>query len=447
MYTRPVARNIVVALTATVALALTGCSASAQGAGAPSDTFSAEDIESALQEESTLTVWSFSPNVVEIAEAFEKEYPKVTVEVENVGTGGAYYTKLQNAIEAGKGGPDIATIEYNMLPQFVLTEDLVDLRQFGFEDKEDLYDPSVWQTVTVNGGLYELPRGFGPMGLFYNATVFDKYGVEVPTTWDEYLDAARTIHAADPNAYIAADTGDANVTNSLMWAFGGTPYGVDGETVSVDFSDAGTTAYSEFYGKLIDEGLLAPIATWSTEWYSGLADGTIASAASGAWFAATLQSGVPAGDGHWRVAPLPSVDEASPTSGLQGGGGDAILEQSDNKLVAAAFLEFMSAGPGVQISVDMDFYPSTLAELNAPEFLDDEKEYFGGQAINQVFLESAERVNPEWQFLPYNAYAQVVFPDTVGPAYLGEASLEEGLTAWQDKLRSYGEKQGFTVAE
>ena len=52
------------------------------------------------------------------------------------------------------------------------------------------------------------------MALFYNKADFDKFGVAVPTTWDEYLDAARALHAADPNAYIAADTGDAGFTTS-----------------------------------------------------------------------------------------------------------------------------------------------------------------------------------------------------------------------------------------
>ncbi len=42
------------------------------------------------------------------------------------------------------------------------------------------------------------------MALFYNKEVFDKHGIEVPATWDEYVDAARKLHKADPKAYITA---------------------------------------------------------------------------------------------------------------------------------------------------------------------------------------------------------------------------------------------------
>lgn len=436
-----------VALAATVSLALLGCastgSASEPTAAAPA--YTEKDIQAALQKESTLTVWTWSPNVEPIAEAFEKKYPKVTVKVENVGSGGDHYTKVQNAIDAGKGAPDIATFEYNVLPQFVLSNSLVDLKEFGFQEKENLYDPSVWSTVNINDGLYELPRGFGPSALFYNDSVFKKYDIDVPTTWDEYLDAARKIHAADPNAYIASDLGDGNLTNSLIWAFGGKPYSVDGETVGVNFSDEGTKEYTKYWTTLIDEGLLAPIPMWSNEWYQGLADGSIATVSSGAWMAATLQNGVASGAGQWRVAPLPSLDASKPTSSLNGGGGDAILQQSENKLVAAGFLEFMNAGDGIDISIAQGFYPSTVKELNDPAFLSTKKDFFGGQEINKVFLASAATVNKGWQFLPYNAYASSVFLDTVGGAYQGSFTLKEGLDAWKDELLSYGKKQGFTI--
>ncbi len=57
--------------------------------------------------------------------------------------------------------------------------------------------------------MYGLPMDSGPMALFYNKQLFDKYKIAVPATWDEYLDAARKLHKADPKAYIANDTGDA----------------------------------------------------------------------------------------------------------------------------------------------------------------------------------------------------------------------------------------------
>ena len=135
----------------------------------------------------------------------------------------------------------------------------------------------------------------GPVALFYNKTVFDKHNIAVPTTWDEYIAAAKKLHAADPNAYITNDTGNSVFTNSLIWQAGGRPYTVNGTTVGVNFSDAGTKKVTAAWQQLIDGKLLSPLTTWSDAWYKGLADGSIATLTIGAWMPASLESGVKAG--------------------------------------------------------------------------------------------------------------------------------------------------------
>jgi multiple sugar transport system substrate-binding protein len=426
-----------------VAGVMSGCAAEAPSA--PVNT-AAADIKAALQEPTTLTLWTWSTNVPDVVKAFEAEYPKVKIDVVNVGTGAAHYTKLQNAIKAGTGAPDIATMEYASLPQYALGGSLVDLKQFGFDEYENKFNAGAWKSVNVNGGLYELPHNAGPMALFYNKSVFDKFGVDVPTTWDEYLDAARKIHAADPNSYIAADTGDAGFTTSMIWAFGGKPFQSDGATdLSIDTQDKGSKAYGAFYQQLLDEGLLAPISGWSNEWYQGLANGSIASLATGAWMAGTLASGVKDGAGAWRVAPLPTVEKGEKASSMNGGGGFAILKQSKHQLAAAGFVQYMETGAGRDVWIKSGQFPSMKSDLASEEFLNTKNDYFGGQEINKVFAQSAEDVLPGWEYLPYNSYAGSIFGDSVGQAYLGKTTLNKGLAEWGDSLVKYGDEQGFTV--
>src|SRR5699024_11354164 len=64
------------------------------------------------------------------------------------------------------------------------------------------------------GELYALPMDSGPMAMFYNKDIFDEHDIDVPETWDQYLEAARDLQAADPDAYILADDGDAGATTS-----------------------------------------------------------------------------------------------------------------------------------------------------------------------------------------------------------------------------------------
>jgi len=437
-------RIAAVAATGVLLATLAACAPASGGGSADSGT--ASDIEAALQKKTTITVWAWAPAVEDIAKAFEKKYPAITVKVVNAGTGNDQYIKLQNAIKAGSGGPDVAQIEYYALPQFGLSKSLVDLTNFGFDKFASDYTDSTWGSVELDGGVYALPQDSGPMALFYNKAVFDKWGIPVPTTWDEYIAAAQQLHAADPNAYITNDTGDAGFTTSMIWEAGGKPYSTkNGTDVSINLQDEGSKKFADTWGQLTQNDLVAPVSSWSDEWYKGLADGTIATLAIGAWMPGNLESGVAEAAGDWRVAPLPTFEAGVPAGAENGGGGDAILEQSKNKLAAAGFLQFMNQGEGTQISIDAGGFPSTVADLNSDEFLGYESDYFGGQKINEVLVQASKDVTKDWQYLPFQVYANSIYGDTVGQSYADKGDLNDGLKAWQKASADYGNDQGFTV--
>lgn len=425
------------ALAGALTLALAACSSGDSG--------SSDDSSTAAAEGGSLTVWAWDNTVQPIADAYTAEHPDVTIEVVNAGTGNDQYTALQNAIAAGSGVPDVAQIEYYALPQFAIAGSLADLTEFGADELDGTFSPGPWNAVHQGEGIYGLPADSGPMALFYNDTVFQKYGVAVPTTWDEYLAAARAIHAADPNAYITNDTGDAGFTTSMIWQAGGKPYTVDGTDVTVDFTDEGSTKFAELWQQLVDEDLLAPISSWSDEWYQGLGDGTIATLTIGAWMPGNLESGVPAASGQWRVAQMPQWEAGASDTAENGGSSLAVTEASKNKALAYDFLQYLSAGDGVQIRIDGGGFPATTADLQSDEFLNKEFEYFGGQKVNEVLSQSASDVVEGWQYLPFQVYANSIFNDTVGQAYVSDTTLTDGLAAWQKASIDYGNEQGFTV--
>lgn len=434
------------ALTAALALGIAACGGGSNSDGA-AEPVSDDAVQTALEEGGTLTVWAWDQTVEDVAAGFEELHPEVDVEVVNAGTGNDQYTALQNAIAAGSGVPDVAQIEYFALPQFALSDSITDLSAYGADDLEGTFTPGPWNSVQTGEGIYGLPMDSGPMALFYNQELFDKHGIEVPTTWDEYAEAARALHEADPNVYITNDTGDAGFTTSLIWQAGGQPYTVDGTTVGIDFTDEGSTTFTETWQGLVDDELLAPISSWSDEWYQGLGNGTIATLATGAWMPGNLESGVADGAGKWRVAPMPQWEEGGNASAENGGSSLAIPSASENAALAYAFLDYASVGDGVQTRIDGGAFPATTADLESEEFLNAEFEYFGGQQANQVFAESAANVVEGWTYLPFQVYSNSIFNDTVGQAYVSDTTLQEGLTNWADSSLEYGQQQGFTVAE
>lgn len=437
---RTAARTVAVA--GVLSLALAACSGSGdEGTTSPSgdSTGASGDLSGSL------TVWAWEPTLEQVVTDFETAYPEVDVELVNAGTGNDQYTALQNAIAAGSGVPDVAQVEYYALPQFALGESLADLTEFGAADLDGTFTPGPWGAVKQGEGVFGLPMDSGPMALFYNKEVFDAAGVAVPTTWDEYLEAARAIHEADPNAYIANDTGDAGFTTSMIWQAGGQPYSVDGTNVSIDFTDEGTTKFAELWQQLIDEELLAPIGSWSDEWYQGLGNGTIATLTIGAWMPANLESGVPDGAGKWQVAPMPQWEAGGTATAENGGSSLAVTKASQNAALAYEFVKYANAGEGVQTRIDGGAFPATTAELASDEFKNKEFPYFGGQKVNEVLAQSAADVVEGWQYLPFQVYANSIFNDTVGQAYVSGTTLTDGLAAWQQASIDYGNEQGFTV--
>jgi len=390
-----------------------------------------------------LTIWSWEGTLSQVVDDFVAANPDVTINLANVGTGNDHYIALQNAIAAGTDAPDIAQVEYYAIPQFAIPGHLADLGPLGAGALEGTFTPGTWNAVRSGDGIFGLPMDSGPMALFYNETVFDEVGVDVPQTWDDYLEAARDLRSA--GYYITNDTGDAGFQTSIIWQAGGKPFQVDGTNVTIDLADEGTARFTALWQQLIDEELLAPIGSWSDEWFQGLGDGTVASLVIGAWMPANLESGAPDGAGSWRAAPMPQWSTGGSDTAENGGSSLAVTEASDSKELAYAFLDYALAGPGVQTKIDQGLFPATVADLNTPEFLDREFGYFGGQKVNEVLSASAGDVVAGWQYLPFQVYANSVFNDHVGPVYGGTLTLQQGLDSWQQALITYGTQEGFDV--
>jgi multiple sugar transport system substrate-binding protein len=442
-------RVSVVATALVVGVALASCGGSdAEGGSkeAAAAGTSAADLDAALAKGGKITYWSWTPSAEAQVAAFEKAYPKVDVTLANVGTGNDQYTKLQNTIEAGSGGPDVAQIEYFAMPQFALSDALLDLSPYGIGTLKDKFTPSTWNHVVDGEKIFGLPQDSGPMAMFYNAKVFKKHSIEVPKTWEEYIAAGKKLTAADPKKFITSDTGNDGFTTSMIWQAGGHPFTVDGTDVKINFADEGTKKWTSSWNQLIQGNLLSDIPAWTDAWFKGLGDGTIATLVTGAWMPGVFESSVAQSSGDWAVAPMPTYD-GTPVTAENGGGAQAVLKQTKEPALATAFLRWLNSDTAsLKVFTESGGFPSTVAELKDPAFVGAESKYFGGQKINEVLTAAAGEVAPDWNYLPFQVYANSIFNDNVGQSYKKKEDLNKGLTAWQEALVTYGNAQGFKVS-
>lgn len=313
----------------------------------------------------------------------------------------------------------------------------------------------------MSGKVYGLPLDSGPMAFFYNKEVFDRAGVDGESikTWDQYLEAARKIHALGDEYYITSDSGDAGMFDSMTWLAGAHPFTTseDGSEVTVDLTgDQGVKTYTDFWQQLLDEGLLdTKTVGWSEEWFKGMVDGTIASLFTGAWMPGNLVNSAAGGAGKWRVTTMPTPD--GKTANAENGGSSlAVLASSPKAQAAYDFIEYASHGDGVKTRVEAGAFPADQESLKADYFVNattvknsdgEDVDYFGGQKVNEVLAQAAQDVVTDYQFLPYEVKARNVFGDYFGKSYTDDQPLSEGVTAWQQALVDYGKEQGFTVKE
>src|ERR1700722_9374179 len=267
----------------------------------------------------TLTFWSWVPGISHSVNLWNKSHPDIHVNLNEVTSGAAgSYAKMFSALQAGNA-PDLGQIEYATLPNFEHVGGVDDLSKYGASSVQADFVPWTWSQVTQGSGVYAIPQDTGPMGLFYRADLFKKYGLTVPTTWAQYLTDAKKLHAANPNAYIAAfPANDAQWFAGLAWQAGAKWFGTSGDTWVTGIDDSASQQVAALWQQLISDHLVKVEPDFESAWYKDLSDGTLLSWPTAVWGENTLVTNAAPTKGDWRVAAMPGWGGA-PSNGNWGG--------------------------------------------------------------------------------------------------------------------------------
>jgi multiple sugar transport system substrate-binding protein len=439
------------------ALLLTACSGggndggSSGGSSAASggDQVSQADIDKAMSTPTKLTFWTWVPDIQNEVDLFEQKYPDISVEVVNVGQGAPHYQKLRTALESGEGAPDVAQVEFQHLSSFRLGDYLLDLAPYGADDLKDDYAEWVWQQVSDGDAVYGIPQDVGPMGNLYREDLLTAAGVEVPTTWDGFVEAARTYRAANPQSYLANLAGnDAGQFTSFLWQAGARPFAYDGkETVTIDLDTPEVSKVVDMWNTLIQDDLVSVDPDFTDQWYQGLSNGKYASWQTAAWGPVFLQGTAGNTSGLWRATTLPQWKEGDNVSANWGGSTDAVLSTTKNKIAAAELAKWINTEqePAMKFATEQFLFPAYKPVLEDPAFIDQASEFYGGEKVNQTFADISDTVTTDFGWLPFMDYAYSSFGETVGKAIADKTELAPAMKAWQDDLTSYAKDQGSTV--
>jgi multiple sugar transport system substrate-binding protein len=436
---------------AAATLVLTGCATSSGTTTSGSTAkVSASAIAKAMNTPTTITFWTWVPKIQTEVNLFEKKYPKVKVKVVNLGQGDTYYTKLESAITAKSGAPDVAQVEYTHIPSFELGQNLVDLAPYGASSIKSQFSPSAWSLVSSGSKVYGIPQDSGPLGLLYREDILKKDGVAAPQTWSQFATAAAAVHKADPSQYLA-DIPSANGSAflGLFQQAGANPFSYDGKkTVNINLDSAAGKKVVNYWSGLIQKGDVSTDPDFTDSWYQGFSSGKYASWIAAAWGPVFLQGTAAKTSGLWRAAPLPQWTAGQQESGIVGGSADSVLSSSKHKIASAVFSQFLNSDKQstLDFATQQFLFPTTKSTLASPSFSDQKSPFYGGQQVNKVFAGISNKITTSFGSLPFMDYVYDSFNTTLGKAMAnGGTGMDAGLAAWQASVVKYAKSQGFTV--
>ena len=233
-----------------------------------------------------ITVWVDADRSA-IAEAFEKDHPEcpLAIETYDASAGGSdtFHQKVSLLDQAGSGWPDVAwsgqvndaswaAHEQNGVQAFAAPLDEGVVPQSWL----DGYTPGALDPVTVDGHVYGARDNLAPVVLWYNKTLFDKFGYTVPTTWEEYQALGDKVAAEHPG-YILGSIGDPfTAVLTDMWAAQAPIYTVDSDNnFTADFSDDHTTRMIALLDHMFANGTLTLDGLFTPDWAGNHKDTTL----------------------------------------------------------------------------------------------------------------------------------------------------------------------------
>lgn len=210
----------------------------------------------------------YEPTVQGLVDQFNSEHPDIHVTVQ-FHSWDNYYQEYLTSVTSGMA-PDVTNGYFVISNEYARMGELLDLSSIVDEWKESgLYDEfpagsiELHQAEGIQAGL---PWNIDARMTVYNKDIFEQAGItELPTNWNEFKAVCRTIkETTSVTPYVVAGGCNHNdqITRHMMLGNGVNVTDADGNAA---FNSAGAIETLQFFGDLMDEGLMAEGSAGYTE--------------------------------------------------------------------------------------------------------------------------------------------------------------------------------------
>ncbi|MFE5370817.1 ABC transporter substrate-binding protein [Streptomyces mirabilis] len=412
---------------------------------------SSDDKSSSESGPVSLTYWSWAPGMDKVADLWNKgpgKQQKITVTVKKQASGDTLVTKILTAHKAKKA-PDLVQAEYQALPTLVSNDALADIAGESKDAKSKFAD-GVWQQTTLGSdAVYAIPQDIGPMMFYYRQDLFKKYGLTVPTTWEQFAETARALKKKAPDKDLTTfSANDSGLFAGLSQQAGAKWWTASGDKWKVGIDDAATKKVADFWGGLVKEGAIDNQPMYTPSWNKALNTGKQIAWVSAVWAPGTLTTAAPDTKGKWAMAPLPQWDGSTDVTGSWGGSSTAVTTDSQHKAAAAKFATWLNTDPQAVAALAKEggIYPAATTAQTSDAF-SQPPAFFSNQADFYPKAAEIAKTTAPSAWGPNVNVAYTTFNDAFGAAAKDKSDFGAALKKMQDTTVADLKKHGFGVAQ
>lgn len=362
----------------------------------------------AAAEEITVWGWGVYPDTLEVlADRYEEDNPEHSINVELIGWGDMV-PRLQAAMSAGTGGPDLATVNLGThIASFAELGGLTDISEY-VDPISDQFTAAAYAGSRYKDTTYGIPADIGPYTMFYRKDIFEEAGVDPESieTWEDYIEAGKKIEAETGSKMLPWPTthyelGNWNFEPALR-AAGGNFFDKQGDPIvdklSINYK------VIEVMQEITDSGIGLEATPWTTPWNAALQNGDVATILAGGWFIGNITEIAPKTSGKWRVMQAPNF--TGKAAGSMGGTAMVVPSNSENVELAVDFAKYVLA---TEEGTEFLFQDAGVMPAYRPVFeteaFNEEVEFFGGQQVWNKLAEISEKELATWNATPYSTQA------------------------------------------
>jgi multiple sugar transport system substrate-binding protein len=383
-------KTLVPIMVSAVMLALSACGGGATSPAQESKAPAADSKPIVLK----FSLWgsdAYKAMYEDLAKKYTEKNPNIKVEVMLIPF--TEYQQKLSIMSASGDMPDVGWLAERMVPQFVESNQLIDIQSAVTSDAAyDFNDliPVTLEQFKKDNKLYGISFSSQPGALYVNNTLFKEKGLKTPMelvkegkwTWEELIKAGKVIADPDKGVYGIKLLADwkrwSDATLDLIWAHGGDIMSKDGKFI---MNTPETEKALQMYYDMIFKDKIHPKPGDQTSFESG----KLAMYRDNYGYASKVR---PVKSFEWDIAPLPKGTQDGPY--FRGQSGISVFATTKHPKEATDLLKYLTNKEAASVYTKF-IVPTRKSVLQSDAFLKADAIMPPADSMKAVYIDTAAK--------------------------------------------------------